>query len=184
MVLENHKSHRFVVLGPTGSSAALLNGSTYHSFLGVPMSGMGIRNEATSIAQVRARLDGVDYIFLDEVSMLSCHDMYKIAAQLAKALNNFDEPYGGMNMIFAGDFAQLPPVGGQSLYSHSVGTQVHSGLKPGGQEAAVGKALWHQVTTVVILRENMRQKTQTPEDASLRKALVNMRYGNCTAERH
>jgi hypothetical protein len=146
------------------------------------MSGMGIRNEATSIAQVRARLDGVDYIFLDEVSMLSCHDMYKIAAQLAKALNNFNEPYGGINMIFAGDFAQLPPVGGQSLYSHSVGTQVHSGLKPGGQEAAVGKALWHQVTTVVILRENMRQKTQTPQDASLRKALVNMRYGNCTAE--
>ena len=33
---------------------------------------------------------------------------YKIAAQLAKALNNFNEPYGGMNMIFAGDFAQLP----------------------------------------------------------------------------
>jgi hypothetical protein len=179
---QRNESHRFIVLGPTGSSAALLNGSTYHSFLGVPISGMGIRNEATSIAQVRARLDGVDYIFLDEVSMLSCHDMYKIAAQLAKALNNFDEPYGGINMIFPGDFAQLPPVGGQSLYSHSVGTQVHSGLKPGGQEAAVGKALWHQVTTVVILRENMRQKTQTPQDASLRKALVNMRYGNCTAE--
>ncbi|EDR08306.1 uncharacterized protein LACBIDRAFT_297853 [Laccaria bicolor S238N-H82] len=63
--------------------------------------------------------------------------MYKIASQLAKALNNFDKPYGGINMIFAGDFAQWPPVGGQSLYSHSVGTQVHSGLKPGGQEAAV-----------------------------------------------
>jgi len=30
------------------------------------------------------------------------------------------------------------------------------------QEAAIGKALWHQVTTVVILRKNMRQRTQTP----------------------
>jgi hypothetical protein len=51
-----------------------------------------------------------------------------------------------------------------------------------GQEAAIGKALWHQVTTVVILRKNMRQKTQTPEDAKLRTALENMRYAACTPE--
>ena len=49
------------------------------------------------------------------------------------------------------------------------------------QEAALGKAIWHQITTVVILRENMRQKTQTPEDARLRQALANMRYKACTA---
>jgi hypothetical protein len=50
------------------------------------------------------------------------------------------------------------------------------------QEAAIGKALWHQVTTVVILRENMRQKRQSPEDAKLRTALENMRYKACTQE--
>ena len=32
---------------------------------------------------------------------------------------------------------------------------------------------WHQVTTVVILKENMRQKTQTAEDNKLRTALEN-----------
>ena len=51
-----------------------------------------------------------------------------------------------------------------------------------GQQAAIGKALWHQVTIVVILRENMRQKTQTPEDAKLCTALENMRYAACTPE--
>ena len=60
-------------------------------------------------------------------------------------------PFGGINIIFAGDFAQLPPVGGASLYSGTVGTQVDSGQKSHHQEAAIGKALWHQVTTVVIL---------------------------------
>jgi hypothetical protein len=50
----------------------------------------------------------------------------------------FDLPFGGMNIIFAGDFTQLPPVGGSSLYSESIGTRVHSGLKPNGQEATVG----------------------------------------------
>ena len=179
---ERNESHRFVTLGPTGTSAAVISGSTYHSYLGVQSGGRSRKNEATNIAQVKGRLDGVEYIFIDEVSMLACHEMYKISAQLAKALGIYDLPFGGMNMVFAGDFAQLPPVGGASLYSDVVGTQVHAGLKPAQQEAAIGKALWHQVTTVVILRENMRQKTQTPEDAKLRTTLVNMRYGKCTPE--
>src|SRR5882762_7877117 len=32
-----NESHRFVVLAPTGTAAALLHGSTYHSILGVPI---------------------------------------------------------------------------------------------------------------------------------------------------
>src|ERR1700683_2472160 len=58
----------------------------------------------------------------------------------------------------------------------------YSGLTHYGQESAIGKALWHQVTTVVILRENMRQELQTVEDAKFRKALENMRYKGCTQE--
>src|SRR6266487_405386 len=147
------------------------------------MSGSGVgKNETINVAQIRGRLEGVDYIFVDEVSMLACHEMYKISSQLAKALNIHDLPFGGINMIFSGDFAQLPPVGGASLYSGHVGTQVDSGLKPHLQEAALGKALWHQVTTVVILRENMRQRTQTRADAEFHTALVNMRYAACTPE--
>src|SRR6267378_4365561 len=178
-----NESHRFVVLAPTGTAAALLHGSTYHSILGVPIDGQTeLRNETKNNAQVKARLDGVDYTFLDEVSMVSCSDNYKISSQLAKAMNEFELPYGGMNMIFSGDFAQLPPVFGSPLYSGTVGTQLMSCMTVQGQEAAIGKALWHQVTTVVILRQNMRQKTQTAEDAKLRTALENMRYAACTPE--
>jgi hypothetical protein len=177
-----NESHRFVVLGPTGTSAALLNGSTYHSYLGIFISGEVTRNENTNITQVQAKLDGVDYIFIDEVSMIACHDLYKISSQLAKAKKEYDAPFGGLNMIFSGDFAQLPPVNGYTLYSGSVGTQLTSGLNSMGQESAIGKALWHQVTTVVILRENMRQKNESASDAKLRTALENMRYGACTPE--
>src|ERR1700728_2111418 len=122
-----NESHRFVVLAPTGTAAALLHGSTYHSFLGVPIDGQtALRNETTINAQVKARLDGVEYISLDEVSMVACGDNYKISSQLAKGLNEFDLPYGGINMIFSGDFAQLPPVFGSPLYSGTVGTQLMS----------------------------------------------------------
>ena len=46
----------------------------------------------------------------------------------------------------------------------------------------LGKALWHQITTVVILWQNMRQKSQTEHDAKFRMALENMRYKRCTPE--
>jgi hypothetical protein len=112
-----------------------------------------------------------DYIFLDEVSMISCCDMYKISAQACKVRGIHDEPFGGISFIFAGDFAQLPPVrSGPPLYSGNVGTQMHSGQSADGQEAAIGKVLWHQVTAVVILHQNMRQAQQSAEDSMLRTA--------------
>jgi Helitron helicase-like domain at N-terminus/PIF1-like helicase len=173
-----NESHRFIIVAPTGSAAALLQGSTYHSMFGINSDGK--RSSGIQLAQVKERLEGVHYIFLDEVSMLSCRDMYLISARLARVMNNLDAPFGGLNIIFAGDFAQLPPVIGHenaSLYSRSVGNNP-TALRH--QEAAIGKALWHQVTTVVILRQNMRQRTQSADDAKFREALSNMRYKSCT----
>ena len=173
-----NESHRFIIVAPTGSAAALLQGSTYHSMFGINSDGK--HTSAIQMAQVKERLQGVDYIFLDEVSMLSCRDMYLISARLARVMNNLEAPFGGLNIIFAGDFAQLPPVIGHenaSLYSRSVGKNPTS-LRQ--QEAAIGKALWHQVTTVVILRQNMRQRTQSTSDAKFREVLSNMRYKACT----
>ncbi|KAJ7652240.1 hypothetical protein B0H17DRAFT_958033, partial [Mycena rosella] len=49
------------------------------------------------------------------------------------------------------------------------------------QKAAISKIIWQQVATVVILKQNMRQAATTPDNVKLRTALVNMRYGACTA---
>lgn len=171
------ESHRFVTLAPTGTAAALLSGFTYHSFLGV--GGFAEKkNERTAITELQEKLRGKDYIFLDEISMLSCQDLYKISAKLSKAKSP-DQPFGGLNMIFSGDFAQLPPIGGQALYM-KVTPKEGEAATTSKQDSALGKALWHQITTVVILRQNMRQSSQTPQDARLRTALENMRYKACT----
>ena len=117
--------------------------------------------DAKTLMHVCTRLQGVDYIFLDEISMLSCHDLYKISAQLCKVMNKPTIPCGDLNILFAGDFAQLPPpIGGENvaLYSCTVGVY---GTKNKSQEEALGRALWHQVTSVVILRQNMRQRQQS-----------------------
>jgi hypothetical protein len=38
----------------------------------------------------------------------------------------------------------------------------------------IGKVLWHQITTVVMLVQNMQWKTQTEANRKLRTALENM----------
>ena len=73
-----NECHRFIVVAPMGSAAALLGRSTYHSVF-------GINDRDTSqgwLAQVRAQLMGVKYIFFDEVSMLSCCDMFRLNLQM------------------------------------------------------------------------------------------------------
>jgi hypothetical protein len=180
---KRNEAYRFIIVAPTGTAASLLSGSTYHSVFGInDISNSSEAQSTKSLIQVRTRLQGVDYIFMDEVSMLSCYDMYRISAQLCKVMNNPTTPFGGYNMLFAGDFAQLPPPLGSesvSLYSHLIGL---SGTTKNSQEEALGRALWHQIITVVILRQNMRQKTQSKNDDKLRKALESMRYKDCTPD--
>ena len=99
---------------------------------------------------------------------------------MAAISNIHDKPYGGFNIILAGDFAQLPPTGGVPLYSNNVSKVRNTSMSPREQENTIGKILWNQITTVVILKQNMRQQSQTSDDAKLRTALENMRYKDCT----
>ena len=168
------RASQFLLLALTGSAAANRGGSTYHFILSINEKS---NTSSISLSTVKENLIGFRYVFIDEVSMLSCHDLYKISAQLAKACDMPDLPFGGKHVIFSGDFSQLPPVlGGEShtLYSCYVGHGSTSGLNHYDQESAIGKALWHQITTIVILRKDMRQTGQSDEDHKFRLALENV----------
>ena len=51
--------------------------------------------------------------------MISCSDLYTISSRFLK-LPIHDKPFGGISVILVGDFAQLDPPRGPSLYSGSV----------------------------------------------------------------
>ncbi len=87
------QSGQIVLLAPTGSAAAQIGGSTYHSYLGINDKNTQ-QASATTIARLRQKLDKVKYVFIDEVSMISCLDLYKISAKLALLMNESEEPFG------------------------------------------------------------------------------------------
>ncbi|KAI0054663.1 hypothetical protein BV25DRAFT_1774201, partial [Artomyces pyxidatus] len=80
------QSYLFMILAPTGSAAALVSGSTYHSILGFrgggETTGTGINESMGALGSIRDRLKNVEYVFLDEISMVDCGDMYNISSQM------------------------------------------------------------------------------------------------------
>jgi hypothetical protein len=68
------ESYRFVLLGPTGTAAALIGGSTYHSFLGL-RTGTFTGGPTSMFNDVLEHLIRCGYIFLDEHLMLCCIDL-------------------------------------------------------------------------------------------------------------
>ncbi|OBZ76918.1 ATP-dependent DNA helicase PIF1 [Grifola frondosa] len=182
-LIVRREEHRFVVWGPTGTSAALVDGSTYHSQLGFGHKGGDSDRMpgTTALSKVRGRLDRVDLVFLDEVSMVCCADLYRISAQMTKAFDDPLIPFGGKSFILAGDIAQLPPPGqgAHALYSDTIASW-SSGQSAKHQANSIGKALWHMFTCVIILRQNMRQTGMSSEDIAFRTALDNLRLKACT----
>jgi hypothetical protein len=68
----HQESHHIVVVAPTGTAAVLLGISTYHSMFGIN----DLKDSQYNLSQIRARLVGVQYVFCDEISMLSCQDLF------------------------------------------------------------------------------------------------------------
>ncbi|KAJ6530745.1 hypothetical protein B0H19DRAFT_877087, partial [Mycena capillaripes] len=88
--------------------------------------------------------------------MVGCALLHDISHALRVAKGN-DSAFGGISVVFAGDFAQLPPVKQVRLYSHLDKKAIAKAATKSGQKVVFGKLLWLSVQTVVILTESMRQ---------------------------
>ncbi|KAJ3741634.1 hypothetical protein EV360DRAFT_15386, partial [Lentinula raphanica] len=105
--------------------------------------------------------------------MIGCAFLYRISQALSLAKEN-NEPFGGINVIFAGDFAQLSPVGDASLCSQVKTERVST---TAGQNIVFGKLLWLSVQTVILLSEVKRQ--QGTQNARFVTLLSRLRSGAC-----
>ena len=93
----------------TGCAAILLecNAKTLHSWSGI---GKGDNcDKAISNKYIRDRWRKIDVLIVDEVSMLSKR-LFDMLDALGKHLRNSTKPFGGIQLLFCGDFYQLPPI--------------------------------------------------------------------------
>jgi hypothetical protein len=100
------------VLASTGAAAVLVGGRTFHSFFGLGIMQGGLEatiERALSNKRVVKRLAKTKKIVIDEVSMLSGQTL-RAAETIASEARKSELPWGGIQVIAVGDFAQLPPV--------------------------------------------------------------------------
>lgn len=110
-----------VLTATTGIAALLLGGQTIHRFSAIgikarPDLARGIVDEWRQKAY-RSRwamnhwqtVEDTDTLVIDEVSMLRS-DQLELIDQVLQGVRGSTEPFGGIQVVFTGDFFQLPPV--------------------------------------------------------------------------
>lgn len=142
---------------PTGIAAVLIRGHTIHSLTLLPK---GVhRNDPSKLEDLWR---DVQWLFIDEISMISAKLLSEISHQICIAKGSCPtasgKPFGGINVLFAGDFGQLRPVKAKSLFSHELvdKIRINTAQSPAGQSNLHGAFLWRSVNRHVELRKNWR----------------------------
>lgn len=107
------KPSAFHVTATTALAAQPIKGGTFHAWAGL-RRGM----DTMTPGQIARSLDrwaigrwrSTEVLVLDEVSMLSPNLFVKLDAVGRLLRENPWHPFGGIQLVFSGDFAQLPPV--------------------------------------------------------------------------
>jgi hypothetical protein len=94
----------------TGVAATSICGETIHS------ATMLLSQNEVTLDQIKLWKDA-RLLFLDEISFAGKDIIMKLDERLREFRENHLSKYGGMNIVFAGDFSQLEPVNGEPLYS-------------------------------------------------------------------
>ena len=163
--------NRVRVAAPTGVAAFNIEGHTLHSLLSLPVKGDYKDLEGERLHQLQQSLAGVDYLIIDEMSMVG----RKIFGQVDKRLrqgfpHRADTLFGGCSCLLFGDFGQLPPVMDLPLYS----TVSRSALSD------LGSTAYQLFDHAVVLKQVMRQSGQTPAQVLFRQILLRLRDARLT----
>lgn len=168
------------VVTPTGISAiALPNGQTIHSF-----SGVGIPEVRENFGRVWANTPTRNHrelwyylrvLIIDEISMLPAEFLDYLSDEICRIRKKPSTvPFGGIQLIFCGDFLQLPPI---PRPIQDIRKLVELGVDQSKLYNSRGFAFQSKVwknanLTVVELEHNYRQA-----DAAMLEANAKIRFG-------
>lgn len=102
----------FGITASTGIAATHMGGVTIHSWSGIGISDSLSQTDIEEIAEkqhIKNKVRDAKVLVIDEISMLH-HYRLDLLDLVLKRIKNSQEPYGGIQIVFCGDFFQLPPV--------------------------------------------------------------------------
>ena len=109
-----------IVTATTDSAAVKINGSTVHSAVCIPIETSDEKRVGKLTPKKIDEWTERRYMIIDEVSMLNCKVIEDLHKQLIIAKAKPEIEFGAMNIIFFGDFLQLPAVINLDLYRNTV----------------------------------------------------------------
>jgi hypothetical protein len=126
-----NKSGELFVSAPTGSAAKVINGLTIHHLARLSRKHTQVAKNSIKSLQIedstvsknyrsmQTQWKDCNYLIIDEISMIGPQMLNKININLQTAKNNELEPFGGITLLFLGDFMQHPPINQGNLYTRS-----------------------------------------------------------------
>lgn len=146
----------------TGIAATHIHGTTIHAWSGIgvlqQLDPMDLDRIASKEAVVR-RLNKARVLIIDEISMLSGETL-DMVDRVVREVRRSELPFGGMQVLFVGDFYQLPPI-----------------ARGGTASFAFESRAWHAANTITCyLSEQHRH-----EDSGFSSILGAVRSGEWSA---
>lgn len=101
------------ITASTGIAATHMNGMTIHTWAGIGIKDFLSDADLKNMKEreyLKEHLENAQVLIIDEISMLHAKQL-NLVNQVLKYFKDSDDPFGGIQVIVAGDFFQLPPVG-------------------------------------------------------------------------
>lgn len=101
------------ITASTGIAATHMNGMTIHTWAGIGIKDSLSDDDLKRMKErkyLKEHLENTQVLIIDEISMLHAKQL-NLVNQVLKYFKESDEAFGGIQVIVAGDFFQLPPVG-------------------------------------------------------------------------
>ena len=150
--LKEKLKKKLTITSTTGIAAVNVKGQTLHSWAGVGLCRNTISNTVEKIRKRKTQLNQIlkcKILAVDEISMLNI-EAFEYVNEVLKALRETDKQFGGIQVLFIGDFFQLPPVekgNENSLFSE--------------RKYCFDSPVWDELNLKnVILKKNYRQNEE------------------------
>ncbi|WP_010114715.1 AAA family ATPase [Acinetobacter sp. P8-3-8] len=104
------------ITASTGIAATHMNGMTIHTWAGIGIKDTLSDDDLKRMKErkyLKEHLENAQVLIIDEISMLHAKQL-NLVNQVLKYFKESDDAFGGIQVIAAGDFFQLPPVGKNS----------------------------------------------------------------------